>query len=410
LPFLDLKASLEEELISNPLLEEFKSYDEAVTFSPSSRRKSDDSGTDFRISLITKKMTLQDVLLRQLGMFVNTDEELRIGQEIIGNIDEDGYLQAKIESMADSLSVACEEIERVLKIIQRFEPTGVAARTLSECLLIQLDSSGEREPLISKIVECHLEDVAKKNYTNIAKALKQPQDKIETLIKKILRLNPKPGRNYSAEEAYHIVPDVIIDQNGDDLEISLNDEHIPTLRINRTYREMLKRNNLDEQTREFLADKLHRAIELVRAIAKRRQTLRKVLEIIVDIQQDALKNGLSNLKPLTYAEVAKRLDIHESTVSRAVMNKYVQTSWGIIALKDLFSSHVHDINGQTVSSSLIKGFIRGIVEKENRRSPLSDQDISDYLARERNLKISRRTVAKYREELKIPSSIYRRVR
>lgn len=414
LPLLDLKIIVQEEVTNNPLLEESQPKN---TLSELSYRSSlpqnqlDSQYLEFRLGLLTKNISLQDILLKQLGIFTNTDEELRIGQEIIGNIDENGYLKALLEEIANTLNVTMDMAENVLKIIQQFEPAGVATRTVSECLLIQLKMANEDDPLMAKIIECHLEDIAKKNYSHIAKALKEPLDKVEPLIKRILRLNPKPGRNYSAEEMQRIIPDVIIEQKDEDnLEISINNEDVPSLNINKTYRDMLKKNDLDHKTKEFLTNKLRDALELLRAIFKRQRTLRKVIEIVAQIQQDAIKDGLSHLKPLTLQEVAQKINMHESTVSRTVMNKYVQLPWGMVALKDFFSSHIHDKNGQSISSSHIKGLIRELIENEDKKHPLSDEDISKILLNEKNLQVSRRTVAKYRDELKILSTPFRRER
>jgi len=409
LPLLDLKKLIEEELNDNPLLEEPQPSEIDTYNYPDTSIDKIQSNLDFCVSLITKKMSLQDILLRQLGMFVNTDEELRVGQEIIGNIDENGYLRVTLDEIANNLNLTKDKVENVLKLIQKFEPLGVGARTTSECLLIQLELANEKDPLIRKIVESHLEDVAKKNYSRIAKALKVKLDEIKPKILKILKLDPKPGRNYSLDEIQRIIPDIIIDEKDENLEIIINDENIlPTLSINRTYRDMLKRDDLNPQTRNFLTIKLRRALELIRALSKRKTTLIKIMEIIVEIQQDAIKEDLSLLKPLTYQEVAQRLNIHESTVCRAIMNKYVKTPCGIVALKDLFSNCIIDQNGQSLSSTYIKRLIREIIEQEDKKYPLSDQEICRVLLKEKNIAISRRTLAKYREELKILSSTYRK--
>ena len=412
---LDLKSILEEELINNPLLDEFQPSEITINSGTISSPPYDFSGKntqdlDFRLNLLTKMSSLQDILLRQLGMFANSNEQLSIGQEIIGNIDENGYLKASVDEISSPLNVTAEKVENVLKLIQKFEPAGVGARTVSECLLIQLDFFKDSEPLIRKIIESHLQDVAKKNYGHIAKSLKEPLEKIEPVIKKILKLDPKPGRNYSTEEIHHIIPDIIIDQKGEDLMVTVNDANMPILRINKTYEGMLKKDNLDLKTKEFLKEKLLNALELLRAISKRRNTLSKVIKMVIEIQQDALKQGLSHLKPLTFNEVAQRLNMHETTVCRAVMNKYIRLPWGVVALKDLFSSHLHNKNGQAISSNHIKRLIKELIEQEDKKHPLSDQAISKSLASEKNLNISRRTVAKYRKELKILSSTFRRER
>jgi len=411
LPLLDLKSYVENELINNPFLEEIPKKTTPKLTSPLSYRSGfTGPDADFRMSLITKKLSLQDILLRQLGMFANTDEEFKIGQEIIGNIDENGYLKATLQELAITLNCAQETIEITLKLIQQFEPAGVAARSIAECLLIQLELANEKDPLLIRIVESHLENIAKKNYTHIAKSLNEPLEKIEPLIKKILKLDPKPGRNYSPEETQRVVPDIIIDEKGDELEISINDEDIPTLNINKDYKKMLKDKTLDPQTKEYLTNQLQNALALLRAVFRRKSTLRKIVETIVEIQQDAIKNDLSHLKPLVFQQVAKKLNIHESTVCRAIMNKYIKLPFGVVALKDFFSSRVQDSNGQSISSKRVLRHIKDLVEQEDKKHPLSDHEISDILSKQYNLNVPRRTVAKYREELKILSSTYRRER
>ena len=414
LPLLDLKNLVEEALENNPLLEENPRPETASTKVsrdlPSSLSGIGRPDLDFRINLISQKTTLQDVLLRQLGMFSNTDEELRIGEEIIGNIDENGYLKVSIEYVASTLNIPLERAEKTLKLIQQFEPPGVAARTASECLLIQLELGNESDPLIRKIAENHLEDIAKKNYRCIAKSLKEPLEKIEPLIKKILKLNPKPGANYSVQEIQRVVPDIIISEKSGEFQITINDEDIPSLNLSQDYKEMLKNNNLDAQAKEFLTQKLQNALELQRAISKRRFTLRRVVESIVEIQQDAIRGDFSCLKPLTYKVLAEKLKLNESTVSRAVMNKYVELPHGMVSLKKFFSSSLSVSGGESVSSTHIKRLIKDLIEQEDKKHPLSDQEIANSLSREKGLNISRRTVAKYREELKLLSTAFRRER
>lgn len=408
LPLPEIKSVLEQELLTNPFLEEVqKKSDPSLRFIPPTVHGGNDY--DFAQSLITHKMTLQDILLRQLGMFTNSDEELRIGQEIIGNIDENGYLKATLEEISGALKLPLEKVEALLKLIQKFDPPGVAARSVSECLLIQLDLVNEKDPLTVKIIESHLDDVAKKNYTRIAKALKEPLANVEAVIKKILKLNPKPGRDYSAEMTHRIIPDIVIDDKDGDLEVSVNDEDIPALVISKAYKGMLKKM-ADPKEKAFLAEKLRNALELLRAVAKRHRTLKKVIEIIVEIQEEAIREDFSALKPLNFKDVSERLGMHETTVCRVVMNKYVQTPHGVVALKNFFPSHLHDQDGQSVSSYNIKRMIKELIDREDKKQPLSDQEIVAVIEKEKNLKLARRTVAKYREELKILSTAFRRER
>ncbi|MFA5156278.1 MAG: RNA polymerase factor sigma-54 [Candidatus Omnitrophota bacterium] len=405
LPLFEVQNLIAEELENNPLLEE-------LSRPASQRSKLVGPDWDFQMDLITQKPTLQDMLLRQLGMFTNTDEEFRIGQEIIGNIDEHGYLKATPEELSASLNMAPEKVEKVLKLVQEFEPAGVCARTLSECLLIQLRLSNQDDPLLLKIVECHLEDLAKKNYSHIAKSLKTPQETLEPLIKKILKLDPKPGSNYSPQEVQRVIPDIFIDTQDEEetLEISINNEDIPSLAISKDYRKMLKNSDTDSKTKEFLTAKLQNAMELLRALSRRQDTLRKIVEAVAEIQKEAMTEDLSRLKPLTFSEVAEKIGMHESTVCRAVMNKYVKTPYAVVALKDFFTSHVHNQDGESVSSNFVKRQIKELIDGENKKQPLSDDDLAKLLSEKNNLKVARRTVAKYREELKILSSIYRKER
>ncbi len=426
LPLLDLKNLVDEELLSNPTLEEYQKEDSfKKDKSSESLEKLLDSlppaennyenhlnsdKADFFSTLISKKASLSDILLRQLGMFSQTDKELLIGQEIIGNIDENGYLKASLTEISHKLKVSLNETEKTLALIQQFDPAGAASRDIQECLLIQLKLSQNHDPLLEKIIKYHLEDVAKKNYSKIAKELKEPQEKVDILIKKITQLNPKPGRDYCVDAIQQVIPDVIIEEIEGELVITINNESIPRLIINKSYRELIKKGNLDKETKEFLADKLRKAYEMLRSISKRQSTLRRVMELIINIQEQAIREDLSFLKPLTFAQIAKKIEMHETTVCRVVMNKYAQTPAGIIALKDFFPSRLKQNNnqGESVSSQQIKSLIKDMVAEEDKKHPLSDDAIMKLMREKHSLNVSRRTITKYREELNILSSIYRR--
>lgn len=422
---IDIKELIQDELESNPFLEQLYS----TTYSKLSRkgagydfrysRKRDSKDFSFQESILSKKTSLYDILLRQLGMFVDTDEDFRIGQEIIGNIDENGYLKVSLIEIANTLDADVGKAEKVLNIIQQFEPIGVGARTVSECLLIQLKLINEESsPLLTKIILNHLDDIAKKDYSRIAKRIKEPLEKVELLIKKIIRLNPKPGRNYSSDEAYKIVPDIIIIEKYEDenengiVDVIINNQDDFCLSINKTYHEMLKDKTIDSETKEFLKNKFRNASELLEAISKRKDTLRKVAIVVVEMQQEAVRKGLSYLRPFTFKDVAQKLNMHESTVCRAVMNKYVQLPFGggVVALKDFFTSHIHNRNGQAISSNYVKRIIKELIDKENKKHPLSDENIREILFKEKEINVSRRAINKYREELGILSSSFRRER
>jgi RNA polymerase sigma-54 factor len=435
LPLLDLKNMVDAELLDNPLLEEYQpetslektqsqenlekllsslppveeDYEKPLDSNPVEEKG---AKHDLSLGLLTKKVSLLDILVRQLGMFSETDEELRIGQEIIGNIDENGYLKAPLEQICQTLNVPLDQAEKVLALIQQFEPAGVGCRDIQECLLIQLKLTNSLDPILEKIIKLHLDDVAKKNYSKIAKELKEPQETIDLLIKKIAKLNPKPGRDYSTDAIQQIIPDVVIEEVEDKLVIHINNENIPHLMINKSYREMIKKGNLDQQTREFLTNKLQRAYEMLRAVSKRQSTLRMVMETIVNIQEQAIREDLSLLKPLNFAQVADKIKMHETTVCRVVMNKYAQTPRGTIALKDFFPSKLrqNDTQGESVSSQQIKSLIQELIDEEDKKHPLSDENIVKLVLERYSLNVARRTIAKYREELKILSSTYRKER
>ncbi len=406
---LDLKTLIEEELVNNPCLEEAVSEANTSPLPPpaSSNGLPQDDLLD---KIITKETTLQEILLRQLGMFVDTDSELRIGQEIIGNIDDNGYLKVSPEELARTLSLPLEEIVKVLGVIQNFEPTGVGSRSIQECLLLQLKKDDPVNPLIFKIVENHLEEIAKKNYSLIAKQLKEPLEKIQPLIDQVLKLDPKPGRNYSNQAAQRVIPDITVKEKNQGLEVIINKEYFPVLIISKAYRQMLKQENLDPAARQFIENKMRAAQELLRAVEKRTTTLRRVAEKLVGIQADAIKEDLSYLKPLTFAELASQLEVHETTVCRTVMNKYIDTPCGTVALKDLFTTKINNGSGQAVSVNYIKKSIKDLIDQEDKKHPLSDEAIAKLLLERFNLKAARRTVAKYREEFKIPSTPFRRIR
>ncbi len=435
LPLLDLKNLVDEELLTNPTLEEYQkedsfkkdksteSLEKLLDSLPpaetnyenhhnSNNTEENKDKTDFFSTLISKKASLSDILLRQLGMFSQTDKELLIGQEIIGNIDDNGYLKATLTEICHKLNVSLNEAEKTLALIQQFDPAGVASRNIQECLLIQLKLSQNYNPLLEKIILYHLEDVAKKNYSKIAKELKEPQEKVDSLIKKIIQLNPKPGRDYCVDAIQQVIPDVIIEEIEGKLVIIINNESIPHLIINKSYRELIKKGNLDKETKEFLAEKLRKAYEMLRSISKRQSTLRRVMELIIEIQEEAIREDLSFLKPLTFAHIAQKIEMHETTVCRVVMNKYAQTPNGIIALKDFFPSRLKQNNsqGESVSSQQVKSLIKEMVAEEDKKHPLSDDTIMKLLKENHSLNVGRRTITKYREELNILSSVYRRER
>ncbi|MGE5574032.1 MAG: RNA polymerase factor sigma-54 [Bacteroidota bacterium] len=362
-------------------------------------------------SYVGQPESFQDYLMFQLRLSPLAGEDVEIGSLIVGGIDDDGYLRMDIPEIAAMAGVDCDRVERVLKVIQGFEPAGVGARSLKECLLIQLDTleipERDRE-LASVLVQDHLDDLAAGRLARIAERLQRSVADIQSACDVIRTLDPKPGREYAgARSAGYIEPDVTVEKAGDDYVIVVNDVSAPRLTINPAYRAMLRNPGHEASAVEFVKSKLNSAMWLIRSIEQRRQTLYKVTECIVRFQRDFFDKGIKHLRPLTLKEVADEIGMHESTVSRATSGKYVQTPRGVYELRFFFASGVATTAGDAASSESIKRMIREIVEAEDPKRPLSDQAIADTL-RAQGILISRRTVAKYREEDMIPASRQRR--
>ncbi|UCD58242.1 MAG: RNA polymerase factor sigma-54 [Candidatus Hydrogenedentota bacterium] len=346
-------------------------------------------------------------LMRQLSLSTDNPIDYKIGEWIISEIDERGYFCSSIEAGAQKLGIAPEEVERVLKIIHTFTPTGIGARDLRECLLIQIEASHSDNLLIKKIVLDHLEQLAKKQYPKIAQALKVSVQEVQDLAAMVASLEPIPGRYFADRGVIYITPDVILKKVDNEYVVYMNDDGLPKVRISSFYRKLLKSYNDNPKTKEYVREKLRAAQWLVKNIQQRKETIQKVAENIVEVQRDFFDKGIAYLKPLTLKEIAERIGMHESTVSRVTTNKYMETPRGIFELKYFFSSGIESTDGETTSSTSVKEMIRTLIENENKHKPLSDQKITELLNR-RGLNIARRTAAKYREELGILSSKYRR--
>ena len=330
------------------------------------------------------------------------DEAQReLGNYIIGNINEDGYLEVSVEELAKSSGHSVEEVEEVLKFIQEFDPVGVGARDTRECLLIQIKFQNLRGTLVEKLVQDHLQDLEHKRYDKIAKALNVDMEEIQRAVSIIQALEPKPGRSYSADETIYISPDIYVFKVGDDYEIMLNEDGLPKLRINPYYKDVLTRQKaVPESVRTYIQDKLKSAAWLIRSIHQRQRTIYKVTESIVKFQREFLDKGITHLKPLVLRDVAEDIQMHESTISRVTTNKYLYTPQGLFELKFFFNSAISSMDGGTVASESVKEHIRNIIKMENKAKPYSDQEIAEIL-KKMNINVARRTVAKYRETMGI---------
>ncbi|WP_242395033.1 RNA polymerase factor sigma-54 [Anaeromyxobacter oryzisoli] len=383
---------------------------------PSNRGLADEELPGYEATL-TKKGDLVDHLAWQVRLSSFTPEEERVAMLIIGNLDDDGYFKMPpvegesedtitrdpLVRVAFDAGVGVERAESVLRRVQQFDPIGVAARDLRECLLLQIRYINADTPEIVAIVERHLKHLESKNYGAIAKDLKISVEEVVKAVKVISRLEPKPGRAYSGEEPQYITPDVYVHKMGDEYVTVLNDDGLSKLRISGMYRAALK-NGEAGKAKEYIQEKLRSAVWLIRSIHQRQRTIYKVTESIVKFQREFLDKGIAYLKPLILRDVAEDIGMHESTVSRVTTNKYVHTPQGIYELKFFFNSAINKTGGDEIASEAVKNHIKHIVAAEDPKHPHSDQRIVELL-KAQNIEIARRTVAKYREVLGIlPSS------
>ncbi len=346
-------------------------------------------------------------LMRQLSLSTSSPTDYKMGEWIISEINDRGYFSSSVEDGSEKLGVEAEEVARVLGIIQTFTPIGIGARDLRECLLIQIEASHKDNPLLKSIVQDHLDQLAKKQYPKIAQALKISVPEVQELNAIIASLEPIPGRFFGDHEIIYIQPDVIVKKVDNRYVAFVEDDGLPKLRISPFYKKLLKEYKDNRKTKEYIRDKLRSAQWLVKNIQQRKETILKVAQNIVDVQKDFFDRGVTHLRPLTLKEIAERIGMHESTVSRVTTNKYMETPRGIFELKYFFSSGIESAYGDTASSTSVKEMIRTLIENEDKQKPMSDQKITDLLNR-RGLNIARRTAAKYREELGVLSSKYRR--
>ena len=375
------------------------------------RADGDQEKRDFVEASITRTQTLAESLEWQLLLVAKDEAEKTLGKVIIGNLDENGYLTDTVEDIARAQGVALQEAERVLQLIQGFEPPGVGARNLRECLLLQLENkTGDLARKAYQVVLNHFENMEKRKYAVITKTLDCSDEQLREILAFIATLEPKPGRSYQENETKYITPDVSVRKIEGEYVVVLNDEPVPRLRISSYYKKLLKdKKGIDggRETKKFIENKIQSALWLMKNIEQRRKTIFRVTEAIFRIQKDFLDIGISALKPLTLKQVADMIGMHESTVSRVTTHKYVQTERGIFELKFFFTSGLESVDGMDVSSLSVKEKIKDLVSQEPPQKPHSDQKIMKLLT-DQGLSIARRTIAKYREELKIPSASQRR--
>ena len=372
-------------------------------------QKDNDEDSPTYEQILTKPASLYDHLIWQLNLSTSDALVKDIGELIIGNLDENGYLQSTVEDISSQSSTSTDKVVEVLKFIQSFDPPGVAARDLKECLLNQIAQIGFSGTIVETIVSEHLADFERKRYPIIARKLDITLEDLSQAIRIIEKLEPKPGRSFYSTDNAYIVPDVYVIKHEGQYLVTMNEEGLPKLKINPIYKMMLKgKGNIGEDERGYLEDKFRSAIWMIRSIEQRNRTIYKVAHSIVKYQEEFFEKGVSHLKPLTLREIAEDIQMHESTVSRVTHNKYMGSPQGIFELKYFFSSGLGTSDGgDDCSSRSVRDMIERLLSEESPKKPYSDQQIMEYL-RHNQIEIARRTVAKYRKELKIPSASRRR--
>ena len=369
----------------------------------------DEEDRDEQEMVLASLPSLADHLEWQLHMMDVEDELKNLAMIIIGNLSDDGYLTVDLEDLAQKNDVDFEMMEEALAIIQEFDPIGVGARDLRECLLLQLRAAPPKNPMVIPIVDRHIQNLVNKNYKAICQDLKTNMDKIGEVLRIIEHMEPKPGRPFGGQQAQYITPDIYVRKVGEKFVIDQNDDGMPKLRVSSYYKSILyKEKHATKEEREYVQEKLRSALWLIRSIHQRQRTIYRVTESIVKFQREFFEKGIEYLKPLILRDIAEDIGMHESTISRVTTNKYVHTPQGILELKYFFNSGLQSSDGDSVASESVKNRIQEIVKIEDSKKPYSDQEIVRILKAQHGIKIARRTVTKYREMMGILSSTKRK--
>src|ERR1051326_478212 len=467
-PTLELKALVEQELQQNPVLEEAAATDleqqekepgenertetvdpaeppADVTFDPASEKSANEPVDDFqaeferlvqldqewrdhfaqtnipsRVSAedeekrqfmfdsLVAGTSLQEMLLEQVRESALTENLRPVAEMLIGNVDDYGYLKVSVEELAASTGFAAEKIQEVLKVIQTFDPPGVGARDLRECLLLQMDRSGLKDTLEYRIVHDFMEALGKRRIPEIARGTNHDVDDVQEALERIALLEPRPGRAFLADNDQYILPEVFVHRADGDFVVTTNNEHIPHLRISNTYKDLMAQGENSPEVRNYIREKIRAGKFLIKSLHQRQQTILNIAREIVNRQREFMEKGVAFLKPLTMVQIAEVVGVHETTVSRAVSGKYMQTPRGIFEMKYFFTAGIQTASGDGMSNTSVKDMIDEIFKNENPAKPLSDQEVVRML-KEKGIEIARRTVAKYRTELNILPSNLRKV-
>ncbi|MEE9235310.1 MAG: RNA polymerase factor sigma-54 [Candidatus Acidoferrales bacterium] len=436
---LELREMIEQELMQNPVLEEvgpeatedgferaesepspeeqqdpFEDFDMKAVFEEymdaTERRGEREEVERPRFeNFLSPPRTLADHLEWQLGLTLDPEEVKSAACSIIGNLNEDGYLTATLEEIASSGEHDPVYVEEGLRRVQEFDPLGVGARDLRECLLLQLHALAPENTLAQQIVQDHLKQLQNKQYKEVARALNRPLPAVLAAVEVIKGLDPRPGQRYNRTEPRLIEPDVYIVKVGNDYQVRLNEDELPQLRLSPLYRRLLDRRTASSDVRSYVRERFASAVQLLKNIQQRKHTIQRVCELIVERQREFLDRGADFLRPLMIKEVAEQVGVHPSTVSRAVAHKWAHTPQGVMELRGFFSEAVGGACGQDTSLITLKRKVRKMIEEEDAARPLTDERITQKLAEE-GIRVTRRTVAKYREDMRIPSTHQRRVK
>jgi len=368
-----------------------------------------ESGNEVTEMPLVQAENLKEHLRRQLEISTDNEMDEAIGSLIIENLDDDGYLQMSVEQMAEMTGTEPKQVEKVLDIVQTFDPAGVGARNLAECLEIQYMFYELDDPLILEMVRYHMEDLERKRFSKLSRLLGVPEKRVQEVADEIGRLEPKPGRKFGVVRNEYIEPDVFVEKLDGAYQVRVNDDSAPPLRISRRYRQMLQeRDNLPSETYEFIKNKYKSAMWLIRNIEQRQNTILRIARAIVDVQRDFMEKGVEAIKPLTLQEIADAVGVHEATVSRATRGKYMQTPQGLFEMKYFFSPGLKRDSGDAQSSKSVQSLIKKIIDEEDKAKPLSDQKIANLLKKQ-GINIARRTVTKYRENMGLLPTTMRKV-
>jgi RNA polymerase sigma-54 factor len=377
----------------------------AQTNVPTRVSAEDEEKRQFMFDSLVAGTSLQEILLEQVRESALPEAQRPVAEMLIGNIDDYGYLKATIEELTASTGLASEKILEVLKVIQSFDPPGVGARDLRECLLLQLERSGQQESLEYRIVRDFMEALGRRRIPEMARGTGTEVDEVQDALENIARLEPRPGRAYLPDNDQYILPEVFVRKSDGEYVVTTNNEHIPHLRISNTYKDLMAQGENSGEVRNYIREKIRAGKFLIKSLHQRQQTILNIANEIVKRQREFLERGVAGLKPLTMVQVAEVVGVHETTVSRAVSGKYMQTPKGIFEMKYFFTAGIQMASGDGMSNTSVKDVIAEIFKAEQSTKPLSDQDVVEML-RARGIVIARRTVAKYRTELNIlPSNL-----